>query len=162
MRFCFIILSNNCFLRHLRVICWFLPRNLFECNQWYTHILTRFHDLLCKSEICLVVSDSLWPHGLDSPWNSPGQNTGVGSLSLLQGIFPTQGLNPVVLNLWFWILLGSSISFLLLDNFSVVFLYLQNFSHPFSLLSSHQVFPHICISIQIQKTNTKKLNETKM
>ena len=33
------------------------------------------------------------PHGLYSPWNSPGQNTGVGSLSLLQGIFPTQGLN---------------------------------------------------------------------
>ena len=31
------------------------------------------------------------PHGLYSPWNSPGQNTGVGSLSLLQGIFLTQG-----------------------------------------------------------------------
>ena len=31
--------------------------------------------------------------GLYSPWNSPGQNTGVGSLSLLQGIFSTQGLN---------------------------------------------------------------------
>ena len=29
-----------------------------------------------------------------SPWNSPGQNTEVGSLSLLQGIFPTQGSNP--------------------------------------------------------------------
>ena len=29
-----------------------------------------------------------------SPWNSLGQTTGVGSLSLLQGIFPTQGLNP--------------------------------------------------------------------
>ena len=28
------------------------------------------------------------------PWNSPGQNTGVGSLSRLQGIFPTQGSNP--------------------------------------------------------------------
>ena len=28
---------------------------------------------------------------LYSPWNSPGQNTGVGSRSLLQGIFPTQG-----------------------------------------------------------------------
>ena len=41
-----------------------------------------------------VVSDSLQPHGLYSPWNSPGQNTGVGSLSLLQGIFPTQGSNP--------------------------------------------------------------------
>ena len=43
---------------------------------------------------CSVVSNSLQPHGLYSPWNSPGQNTGVGSLSLLQGIFPTQGSNP--------------------------------------------------------------------
>ena len=41
-----------------------------------------------------VMSDSLCPHGLYSAWNSPGQNTGVGSLSPLQGIFPTQGLNP--------------------------------------------------------------------
>jgi len=47
-----------------------------------------------ESESCSVVSDSLRPHGLSNPWNSPGQNTGVGSLSLLQGIFPTQGLNP--------------------------------------------------------------------
>ena len=46
-----------------------------------------------QSESRSVVSDSLWPHGLYSPWNSPGQNTGVGSLSLLQGIFPTQGSN---------------------------------------------------------------------
>ena len=41
-----------------------------------------------------VVSDSLGPHGLHRPWNSPGQNTGVGSCSLLQGIFPAQGLDP--------------------------------------------------------------------
>ena len=40
------------------------------------------------------MSDSLRPHGLYSPWNSPGQNTGVGRLSLLQCILPTQGLNP--------------------------------------------------------------------
>ena len=46
------------------------------------------------SESCSVVSDSFWPHGLYSPRNSPGQSTGVGSLSLLQGIFPTQGLTP--------------------------------------------------------------------
>ena len=46
----------------------------------------------------LVVSNCLQPHGLYSlcPWNSPGQNTGVGSHSLLQGIFPTQGLNLVL------------------------------------------------------------------
>ena len=40
------------------------------------------------------MSNSLRPHGLYRPWNSPSQNTGVGSLSLLQGSFPTQGLNP--------------------------------------------------------------------
>ena len=38
------------------------------------------------------------PHGLYRPWNSPGQNTGVGSVSLLQGIFPTQGSNPGLLH----------------------------------------------------------------
>ena len=47
------------------------------------------------SESHSVVSDSLWPHGLYCPWNFPRQNTGVGSRSLLQGIFPTQGLNQV-------------------------------------------------------------------
>ena len=47
-----------------------------------------------ESESHLVVSDSSQPHGLYCPWNSPGQNTGVDSLSLLQGIFPTQGSNP--------------------------------------------------------------------
>ena len=51
-----------------------------------------------ESESRSVVSDSWWPHGLYSPWNSPGQNTGVGSLSLLQGIFPTQGSNTGLLH----------------------------------------------------------------
>ena len=41
------------------------------------------------TQLCLT----LQPHVLYSPWNSPGQNIGVGSLSLLQGIFPTQELN---------------------------------------------------------------------
>ena len=40
------------------------------------------------------MSDSLQPHGLYCPWNSPGQNPGVGSLYLLQEILPTQKLNP--------------------------------------------------------------------
>ena len=44
-----------------------------------------------------VVSDSLQPHGLYGlygPWNSPGQDTGVGSLSLLQGSLPNSGIKP--------------------------------------------------------------------
>ena len=48
------------------------------------------------------MSDSLWPHGLWParllcPWDSPGKDTGVGSLSLLQGVLPTQGSNPGLL-----------------------------------------------------------------
>ena len=38
------------------------------------------------------------PVDIYSPWNSPGKNTGVGSHSLLQGIFPTQGWNPGLLH----------------------------------------------------------------
>ena len=51
---------------------------------------------LVAVELCMKVKvtqlcTTLRPRGLYRPWNSPGQNTGVGSLSLLQGIFPTQG-----------------------------------------------------------------------
>ena len=46
-----------------------------------------------ESETHSVMSHSLQPRGLCGPWNSPDQNSGVGSCSLLQGIFPTQRLN---------------------------------------------------------------------
>ena len=48
--------------------------------------ITQLHPTLCD------------PMNLYSPWNSPGQNAGVGNRSLFQGIFPTQGLNPGFLN----------------------------------------------------------------
>ena len=51
-----------------------------------------------ESESRSVVCDCLQPQGQYSPWNCPGQNTGVGSLSLLQGILPTQGSNPGLLH----------------------------------------------------------------
>ena len=51
-------------------------------------------EMKSESESHSVMSDSLLLRGLYSPWNSSGQNTGVGSLSLLQGIFPNQGSNP--------------------------------------------------------------------
>ena len=51
-----------------------------------------------ESESRSVVSDSLWPCGLYSSWNSPGQNTGVCSLCLLQGIFLIQELNRGLLH----------------------------------------------------------------
>ena len=53
----------------------------------------------CLKKCQSLRSDSLRPHGLYPirplcPWNSPGKKTVVGSHSLLQGIFPTQGSNP--------------------------------------------------------------------
>ena len=47
-----------------------------------------------ESESHSVVSDSLQPHGLYSPWNSPGQNTGVGSLFSSPGDLPNPGIEP--------------------------------------------------------------------
>ena len=62
-----------------------------------TMLLTFSVFLMCliyESESRSIMSNSLRPHGLYSPWNSPGQNTGVGSHSLLQGILPTHGSKP--------------------------------------------------------------------
>ena len=55
---------------------------------------TESYSLASKRESHSVVSSSLQAHGLYSPWNSPGQKSGVGSLSLLQWILPTRGSYP--------------------------------------------------------------------
>ena len=47
-----------------------------------------------KKESHSVMSNFLPSHGPYSSWNSPGQNTGVGSLSLLQGNLPDPGIKP--------------------------------------------------------------------
>jgi len=66
------------------------------CSPWGHKELdtTEWLNFLIYSRSCSIVSDSLKPHGLYSPLNFPGQNTGVGSHSLLQGIFPTQRSSP--------------------------------------------------------------------
>ena len=43
------------------------------CYNWWANISI----IIIENESCPVLSDTLWPHGLYSPWNSPGQNTGV-------------------------------------------------------------------------------------
>ena len=71
-----------------------LPLQLESPNILYLICVSK-----SESVSCSVESNSLRPHGLQPtrllcPWDSPGKNTGVGSHSLLQGIFPTQGSNP--------------------------------------------------------------------
>ena len=77
---------------------WSWESQLNSVNFHFTCKLGTIMFFSLWSESCAVVSNSFWPHGLYSPWTSPGQNTGVGSLSLLQGIFPTQGPNPGLLH----------------------------------------------------------------
>ena len=60
----------------------------------YTTVHTSSSIVKSETESHSVMFDSLRPHGIYSPWNSPDQNTGAGSLSFLQGIFPTNRLNP--------------------------------------------------------------------
>ena len=68
-------------------------RNGAGGRVWSASAWSRVSMLKTKTS-CSLLSDSLWPQGVYSPWDSPGQNTGVGSLFLLQQIFPIQGLNP--------------------------------------------------------------------
>ena len=70
----------------------------------HTHTQTHIHThiflyLFIERKKVKFTSNSFQPLGLQpfrllSPWNSPGQNTGAGSHSLLQGIFPIQESNP--------------------------------------------------------------------
>ena len=61
-------------------------------------LLTVSVDQEVKAKVTLSCPILCNPIDYMSPWNSPGKNTGVGSRSLLQGIFPTQGLNPGLLH----------------------------------------------------------------
>ena len=82
---------------HSSILAWEIPRreepggglHSMESQRDRTYQLNSNNNI---SESHSVVSDSLRPHGLYNPWNFLG-HTGVGSLSLLQGIFPNQGLN---------------------------------------------------------------------
>ena len=78
----------------------YFPHSLLRTTMKHLDISL---DVIMKVKVKVAqLCPTLSPHGLYSAWNSPGQNTGVGSLSLLQGIFPTQGLNTGLL-LFRWI-----------------------------------------------------------
>ena len=70
--------------------CYFLSQLVL----FFVIYIALLYIVLSESESRPVMSNSLGPHGLYSPWNSPGKNTGEGNLSLLEGILPTQESNP--------------------------------------------------------------------
>ena len=100
--------------RPLSQLCQYFALRVIRCLPQNNKLIFVSHWLcsLCPSP-CRIFRDELWFAEQDSsiptfsslkvaqlcsklysPWNSPGQNTGVGSLSFLQGIFPIQGWNP--------------------------------------------------------------------
>ena len=64
--------------------------------------LSRVSFISEVAQLCLTPCDPMGPARLLRPWNFPGKNTGVGCHFLLQGIFPTQGLNPSFWHLLLW------------------------------------------------------------
>ena len=66
------------------------PGCSLDSFQWGVAINKKDQESAMKVNVKLFLSQSdyLRPHGLYNPWNAPCQNTGVGSLYLLQGIFP--------------------------------------------------------------------------
>ena len=81
---------RNILLKEYFHIAGLLSLNLREEIHWKNSA----NQIRCERESHSVMSNPLQPHGLYIPWNSPGHNIGVGSLSLLQRIFQTQGSNP--------------------------------------------------------------------
>ena len=71
---------------------WHLKFGLFPWGGSHCKIYMSIWKKESESESHSVLSKSLWPHGLYSPWNSLAKR--VGSLFLLQGIFLTQGSQP--------------------------------------------------------------------
>ena len=82
--------------RNTGVSCHFLLQGIFLTQELNPGLLHHRQILLLsesESESYSVVSNSLRPKGLCSLWISPVLSAGVGRLSLLQGIFPTQGFS---------------------------------------------------------------------
>ena len=79
----------------------FPPLVIWTRSCW--SIFSQLNKLYMVVVSCSVVSDSLWPHGLQPvsllcPWSSPGKNTGVSCHFILPGVFLTQGSNPCLLH----------------------------------------------------------------
>ena len=86
---------------HFSILAWRIPWTIHHKESGTTEQICLIIYVLIVREGFpdgSVVKNFLQPYGLYSPWNSPGQNTRMGSLSLLQGIFPTQGSNSGLLH----------------------------------------------------------------
>ena len=90
-----VLMQAATWMDHTKAQCWLKSANLKRLQtSWFFQLhLATFHGLSSSTPVCVsrsVISDSLWPHQLQPgrllcPWDSPGENTGVGCHFLLQG-----------------------------------------------------------------------------
>ena len=84
---------QRCSLGHVRLG---IERNCGKLVPWFS---TNEGECCCLvAELTLSRPHGLYPDRLLYPWEFPGKNPGLGCHFLLQGIFPTQGLNPHLLH----------------------------------------------------------------
>ena len=85
-----LLLSFWNWLSNIQPICSYIKDTPLQYEHKPLFNTVSSHTIIVNvAQLCPTLCDP-W----DCPWNSPGQNTGVGNLSLLQGIFPTQGSSP--------------------------------------------------------------------
>ena len=94
-------------------ICLYFPGGAVVETPYSQCKISGFNHCLCiPSSVASIVSNSVWPYGLQPtrllcPWDSPGKNTGVGCHALLQRIFPTLGSNPRLMSFYLHWQVGS-------------------------------------------------------
>ena len=102
-----------------------------DCQSRREYTILYYTISMCECQVTSVVSDCLCSYGLQPtrllcPWDFSSKNTRVGCHFLLQGIFPTQGLNPCLLQLLNWQVDSLSLSHLgILDHPSDMRKFLQ-------------------------------------
>ena len=86
-------------LGYMAVLFWFLKESPYSLTPHTKISAKSITGLNIRKKVEVAQSYPTLYDPMDcSPWNSPGQNTGEGNLSLLQGIFPTQGSYPGLLH----------------------------------------------------------------
>ena len=114
------------------------------------YIYLKWNEVLVTN-ICLTLCDPMdcSPTRLFSPWDFPGNNTGVGCHALLQGIFPTQGSNLGLLHCR-WILYCLSHQVRYLKRSIYIYTYIYTHIHMYIYIHIHKhLYIHIHTYIHI-------------
>ena len=92
---CFLFFSHSLFFFFAKRVVWGTQENLLLCCLLSCSVMSDLERPIWLVRYSGLTSQrpGMWTARLLCPWDSLGKNTEVGCYFLLQGIFPTQGLN---------------------------------------------------------------------